>query len=100
MTHSPGPWDYVMMDSGEDYKLKDANGIAIVSGCGCCLSPWVGPNTDDREADHGAQKSNADLIAAAPDLLAALKMLLASAHDHQSGIREAEEAIAKAEGRT
>jgi hypothetical protein len=44
--------------------------------------------------------ANARLIAAAPDLLEALKLLLSSAHDYQSGITEARAAIAKAEGRT
>nr|WP_313010796.1 hypothetical protein [Brucella intermedia] len=44
--------------------------------------------------------ANARLIAAAPDLYEALKLLLSSAHDHQTGIQEAEAALAKARGET
>lgn len=61
--HTPGPWSYTLEADGEYFTMLGANGEAIVAGCGCCSSPWC-----RNEAD-------AKLIAAAPDLLAALKAL-------------------------
>ena len=66
--HTPGPWNYTMYkDSGWDFKLTADHGeTEIVSGCGCCDSPWVSSEADAR------------LIAAAPDLLEAIEAAIAS----------------------
>lgn len=49
-------------DRGCDFKLTADHGeTAIVSGCGCCDSPWVSCEADAR------------LIAAAPELLTGLE---------------------------
>jgi hypothetical protein len=85
-SHTPGPWKYGHAGFGF----------------------WVGPDWDqphvcivgDRSRETDApNRENAALIAAAPDLLAACRLLLSSAHDYQTGIADAEAAIAKAEGR-
>lgn len=64
--HTPGPWNYTMdKDRGWDFKLTADHGeTEIVSGCGCCDSPWVSCEADAR------------LIAAAPELLEALEKVI------------------------
>lgn len=95
--HTPAPWDV---------GNQPSNAIA-----------WRVVASDDRDVAHvfgsGAQsKANAHLIAAAPDLLEALKSLQAIMCDPENNpsfagsdgdrtvAREAFAAIAKAEGRT
>jgi phage-related baseplate assembly protein len=82
--HTPGPWDFHIADNAEPFH------IAIEAN-------------DERIADvYG--KANARLIAAAPDMLEALRVLLAmydegrllSAISHQ--VNFARVAITKAEG--
>ena len=64
--HTPGPWSYTVdKDRGWDFKLTADHGkTEIVSGCGCCDSPWVSCEADAR------------LIAAAPELLEALENIV------------------------
>lgn len=78
-------------ERGWDFKLTADHGkTAIVSGCGCCDSPWVSCEAD------------AHLIAAAPELLEALENLL-KVHEGEGGTQHnaadmARAAIAKAKG--
>jgi len=82
--HTPGPWTYKHAENGE-LEIKGPNDECVVDGCGCCNSPFG----DNLEYD-------ARLIAAAPDLLAALHNML---EDGDKTDREqALAAIAKATG--
>ena len=70
MTHAPGPWKF------------DRNGIGIPTIR--AVNPRSGPSFDDiakvaglGNANEKEQLANAHLIAAAPDMLAALKCVIA-----------------------
>lgn len=99
MGHTPGPWAY-------DADSKEVFASAEQYGCG-----WIalveGNDSDDQPLAAEMQAANARLIAAAPELLAALKELV----DYDDGSNEPGEfgyeilqrckaAIAKAEGRS
>lgn len=108
-TYTPGPWGY------EETTLGICRLIVTVEDV---QAFQVSPKKDDGELtahaiayvpcdyDRESQEANARLIAAAPDLLAALKMMLES-HDRSCrgkdcwivGVDVARFAIAKAEGR-
>ena len=87
--HTPGPWFAVQNSAGMwDVNVKDSDYGQTVSSCG--------PN---RYID-GDAKSNACLIAAAPELLEALEYI-ATDPDYtnpEAMVRIAREAIAKARG--
>jgi hypothetical protein len=103
-TFTPGPW------VAEDHSVTDLeDGLAVIA-----VFPEHPRDTPTRGmvawlGDHGAnfqapetRAANARLIAAAPDLLAALKALLdkADLNDwNQEAYEAAEAAIAKADGR-
>ena len=54
-------------ERGWDFKVTANHGeTVIVSGCGCCDSPWVSSEADAR------------LIAAAPEMLEAIEAAIAS----------------------
>jgi len=76
--HTPGPWTHNWYVNGDYFSLTGANGKSIIDGCGCCDSPWC-PNPAD-----------AKLIAAAPDLLEALKEI-ADHHESQRELWSSEE---------
>jgi hypothetical protein len=90
-THSPAPWS---TGTDEDGHVVYSADLEFVAECG----------SDDGDAEREA--ANARLIAAAPDLLAAIKTLLADMEfeyrddngdsDHD-GMEKARAAIAKAE---
>jgi hypothetical protein len=69
MTHTPGPWGYDA-DSREVFADTDQHGcgwIALISG----------NDTNNKPTPEPERLANAHLIAAAPDLLTALRALMA-----------------------
>jgi len=94
--HSPSPWS-VAPDFGDGHGQFS---ILCAEGCGIAMAEaWIG--------EHRAEATaNAHLIAAAPELLEALKLLLADVADYPAWQRPchavdvAQAAIAKAEGAT
>lgn len=98
MGHTPGPWAY-------DADSKEVFASAEQYGCG-----WIalveGNDSDDQPLAAEMQAANASLIAAAPELLAAIKVLVAECERLPADVRytidcsEAMLAIDKAEGRT
>jgi len=103
--HTPGPWEYVPSTENHGAYICGPWGSTV---CDCYTMTVPGPFNGWKAKPvpfHGeAMDANARLIAAAPDLLAALKDLLAYVEgvygDHESSEGEtARAAIAKAEGR-
>ncbi len=91
--HTPGPWHALAGNDNQtgNYPAEVVN----ATGHPVAYIPRVDPATS---GDHSF---NAHLIAAAPDLLAALEELLSSDTDmssHQSTLDKAEAAIKKARG--
>jgi hypothetical protein len=90
MKHTPGPWGCIDTSNyAHDYRLTKPDGST--------LPLHVEAN------DHSEQRANARLIAAAPDLLEALKDMLDGHEDACTGYGEgaadkARSAIAKATG--
>lgn len=88
--HTPGPWGCLdTSNHAHDYRLTKPDGRPL-------------PLTVEAN-DHSEQRANARLIAAAPELLAALEVVLAfSGKDMPSGWGHiagfCEKAIAKAKG--
>lgn len=84
MSHTPGPWTVTQRHVGV-HRMH-----YIIFAGGKKLTDWVG--------DYDGE-ANACLIAAAPDLLAALKALtLGLTDDPRPAVKRAIVAIAKAEG--
>lgn len=67
--HTPGPWH---VQPGRLHLVDDANGQGVAD----THNYWRADSTEERE------QANARLIAAAPDLLAALTHLLDMMHPH------------------
>lgn len=94
MTHTPGPWAYDC-DSKEIFSSIEEHG-----------SGWIarvkGNDSEGRELSAEMQAANASLIAAAPELLAALKRLVEYCNNHSDydAISDADRVIHKAEGRS
>ena len=80
MTHTPGPWKAIT--GGADAKVVCPDGRSFLIG---------------DIIYHDENKANANLIAAAPDMLEALKATLDVIHERDI-YEQVEQAIAKAEG--
>ena len=94
-THTPGPWRLREIASG--WELSAESG-------GWLFELYDRPDRDGETDEFfiAAQEANARLIAAAPELLAALQATLAALHGDtpestRQAITDAEAAIAKAE---
>lgn len=83
--HTPGPWECVGF---ENLVVNDEEGNTIT----CAPGGRYG-------ATLGELRANARLIAASPDLLLQLKLLVRWAEDQGEDCQLAKAAIAKAEGR-
>jgi hypothetical protein len=100
-THTPEPWTCAEMNDWDGAHVIDKHG-RIIADCQGCDIPGAHGEVGTDEA-----KANARLIAAAPDLLDALKTCLSElnqlaflANDKlaKGAIKEGIAAIAKAEG--
>lgn len=91
MTHTPGPW-IVDHDFPTEIRMDDSNGEAV-------FALVAGVHVSNTEPEQAL--ADARLIAAAPEMLAALKAALADFGDDYGGptIDAMRAAIAKAEGR-
>lgn len=97
-THSPAPWGIVGRYGKYSDEIADANGQAVA---------WAFTRKGDPQSvtgvlPHPQGEANARLIAAAPELLDALRMVLDDPDSLAGRPRTEEcvrEAIAKAEGR-
>ena len=106
MSHTPGPWN--MMDVGTSLyisgPLPDINGGMYVAHVSLAFLEAYGP---DPQAVRERREADARLIAAAPELLDALKGWAAACELHGADSQEFLDAryrgyaaIAKAEGRS
>jgi hypothetical protein len=104
--HTPEPWSCINEDT-QGAQIHAADGTAVA------LALWVGRKDERPTARIDEVRANADLLAAAPDLLKALRLCITEAGalsmidpaqharkrlDHISATARA--AIAKAEGAT
>jgi glycine/D-amino acid oxidase-like deaminating enzyme len=88
MTHTPGPY-HISHDEDGGTTIRDDDGLIIAGVYG-----FAAP---DRE---GQEEANSTLLAAAPELLAALKAalpILRQAHDRGFAIKEVEPVYNQAE---
>ena len=90
--HTPGPWELDEGDDGDNFTIR-ADGEFVTR---LTKSRY----TDDRRDPEAY--ANAALIAAAPDLLAALRAVTTAAYPDEiaEGLRLARTAIDKVEGRS
>jgi hypothetical protein len=99
MAHTPGPWA-VEGESGNDGEAE-----VIVSDKRTVCWTACSLNEDGEDFNSNEDRANAGLIAAAPDLLAALKEMVAMVEAEYGGFdavpewQAATAAINKAEGR-
>lgn len=104
-THTPGPWTFSEVQTYSGRAFRIGAGEMLQSGKGCCIiydDYPVNPPENER-------KANARLIAAAPEMLSALKDtkdelrdILPNMSDEEFDLRfgRIDAAIAKAEGRS
>lgn len=96
-THTPGPWKYNPNDSAI-WPGPDAPRRAPVAEVFTAVDP-TSETSPETISFTPEEEANGHLIAAAPELLAALHKLSANAAESAEWIRRvADEAIAKAEG--
>jgi len=110
--HTPGPWQ-IIVEPAKDYDgwrddggyRIDADGVeqlAFIWSEGRRLPPNGGPQSTGPQFGARQAEANARLIAAAPDMLAALKSLVGQSGEgvkFSDRMNAALDAIAKAEGR-
>lgn len=107
--HTPGPWRYISRNLDDKAPWCSRIPFAIERALGTAVAPVadIVANPLVEVCDQPHAEANARLIAAAPDLLAALEALRSHVSfdartDSQTkldAMRAADEAIAKAEGR-
>ena len=85
--HTPGPWNIEDDYPAQSYGFSDQDILIQING-GDGLIAWV----DGTPVDNPEVGANARLIAAAPDLLAALEMLVAW-HDYDYQKEDGDEVI-------
>lgn len=94
VAHTPGPWTRTR---GEQFRHDHSRGVRGPDGT------YVAAALDFNRSDRDEEcEANARLIAAAPDLLSALKNLLQVCEDERESddmLQDSRAAIAKAEGR-
>jgi hypothetical protein len=93
--HTPGPWavDITTNDNREAETVRGPDGVRIAA------TYKVHEHRIDKTAAWYESRANSKLIAAAPDLLAALQKIDSNAAESVEWIRRvAREAIAKATG--
>lgn len=109
--HTPGPWEYVPSNSNHGPYVANGWGAGDICDCYTMSKPsdlavCNGGTSEPIHFQHEEADANARLIAAAPELLEALKKLLSTAEleltdaDHALGVYEARKSIAKAEGKS
>ena len=100
--HTPGPWR--ISGCRTHNSATGIDELMIEHGDENCISPIIASICSD--VDRLPMSANARLIAAAPDMLVALKFLADAARTepgmaiYKDHIKKSEEAIAKAEGGT
>lgn len=102
MAHTPGPWEFVVLDDGEscDVNIEIRMGSRLGGSNGWepqhCIQ-WDIPVDGDQRAEA---ECNARLIALAPNLLATLKKWVdIAAQPTIEDLHTARALVAKAEGR-
>ena len=102
MMHTAGPYEIITADIGDEFACVVPVGIAAANGK-TVISDNGGLAPDDEEWHAEELFANAHLFAAAPDMLAALKLALKQIKETQDAdcgaVEAIEAAIAKAEGR-
>lgn len=107
MTYTPGPYEIITADIGDEFACVVPVGIAAANGK-TVISDNGGLAPDNEEWHAEELFANAHLFAAAPDMLDVLKYNLMILHENSNPSLEQQRyafaitkgAIAKAEGRT
>jgi hypothetical protein len=97
-THTPGPWRAVFLQNGKDFDAATVNRAEFYSS-----EVWSGDDLILATADFAVKEDvpNFVLMAAAPEMLNALKMILIIMRlNYENEIKMVSDVIAKAEGRT
>jgi hypothetical protein len=97
--HTPGPW---IVKDGQVVDLQDRMICPVIHGHNIRSEAFGRDSNQLSSVDDGGE-SNASLIAAAPDLLAQLKIMVEWAEPYndatEKNLDDANDAIAKAEGK-
>lgn len=94
MSHTPGPWEYVAkLTASENHR-----GFFVRAEKATRNGKWALADVQAGDENGRLGEANARLIAAAPDLLAALEAVLSVADRKTDEFDAARAAIAKARG--